>query len=430
LNTIRHPSTLDAWLQLLETRHPKAIDLGLERCREVWSRMGNPQPAPSIFVVAGTNGKGSTVATICALLEALGYRHGSYTTPHLYRYNERVQIGGRPAGDRDLLDAFDAVESARGHTSLTYFEFGTLAALWILSRADLDYAVMEIGLGGRLDAVNLLDADCAVITAIGLDHQDYLGPDLLSIGREKAGIIRLRTPLICGEANPPASVLETAASLAAPVNRFGREFQAVSTGDGVDFTFGETRLALPRPALDGAHQVANMATGLAAVLELLPGAASDLPAIRRGIRSVRLAGRFERVSEQPAVWIDVGHNPLAARAVASAFAEAEPGRPVRCVLGMLADKDAEGVAGELGPRVAAWYCAGLAGARAQSGEALAARIGGSAATARVLACASVAAALDAALADLASDEGVLVFGSFVTAAEAGRHLRSLGLMAG
>jgi dihydrofolate synthase/folylpolyglutamate synthase len=422
LNTNRNPQTLDAWLELLETRHPKAIDLGLERCREVWARMGAPQPAPSVYVVAGTNGKGSTVATICALLGALGRRHGSYTTPHLYRYNERVQVDGRPVSDRDLLEAFDVVESARGTASLTYFEFGTLAALRILSRADLDFAVMEIGLGGRLDAVNLLDAGCSVITAIGLDHQDYLGPDLLSIGREKAGIIRTRAPVICGEAEPPASVLEVAASLTAPVKRFGREFRATATADGVDFTAGEAHLALPRPALDGAHQVANMATGLAAVLELLPEAAAELPAVCRGLRSVRLAGRFERVSGQPAVWIDVGHNPMAAQAVARALADAEPGRRLRCVLGMLADKDAEGVASQLGPCVAAWYCASLGGSRGQSGEALAARIGGAAAPAPVQACPSVPAALDAALADTAADEGVLVFGSFATAAEAGRHL--------
>ena len=340
MTTNRNPQTLETWLELLETRHPKAIDLGLERCREVWVRMGTPRPAPSVYVVADTNGKGSTVATICSVLGALGHRHGSYTTPHLYRYNERVQLSGRPVSDKNLLDAFDAVESARGGTSLTYFEFGTLAALWILSRADLDYAVMEVGLGGRLDAVNLVDADCAVITAIGLDHQDYLGPDLLSIGREKAGIIRPSTPVICGEADPPASVLETAASLAAPVKRLGREFRAEPIADGVDFTLGETHLALPRPALAGPHQVANMATGLAAVLELLPDAAADLPAVRRGLRSVSLAGRFERVSGQPPVWIDVGHNPMAAQAVGRALAEAEPGRRIRCVLGMLSDKDA------------------------------------------------------------------------------------------
>jgi dihydrofolate synthase/folylpolyglutamate synthase len=426
LNTTHPPRTVEAWLKLLEARHPKAIDLGLERCREVWERMGTPRPAPSIFVVAGTNGKGSTVATICSLLGALGYRRGSYTTPHLLRYNERVQITEQPVSDADLLAAFEAVEAARGATSLSYFEFGTLAAFSILSRAGLDFAVMEIGLGGRLDAVNLLDADCSVITPIGLDHQEYLGPDLLSIAREKAGIIRRGTPVICGETDPPASILEVAAALGAPVKRFGLDFRAVANAGGVDFTRGGLNLTLPRPALDGAHQVANMATGLAAVLELLPGAAGDLPALRRGLNSVRLAGRFERVAVHPTIWIDVGHNPLGARAVADVLAEVQCGCRVRCVLGMLADKDAEGAVAELGRHIAGWYCGGLGGYRGQTGETLAGRIAAAAAPAPVRACESVAVALDTALADSAPEDGVLVFGSFVTAAEAVAHLRGSG----
>jgi dihydrofolate synthase/folylpolyglutamate synthase len=422
------PRTLDAWLDLLESRHPSAIDLGLERCGAVWQRMGSPRPAPRIIVVAGTNGKGSTVATICSLLAALGFRHGSYTTPHLHRYNERIQLDGNPVSDEVLLQAFSAVESAREDVSLTYFEFGTLAAFWILSGADPDFAVMEIGLGGRLDAVNLLDADCSVITPIGLDHQEYLGPDLLSIGREKAGIIRPNTPVIVGEADPPASVLKVAEALAAPVKRLGKEFRAAAGEKGVEYVCGDVRLDLPLPALPGAHQVANMATGLAAVLELLPEAALQPPALKRGLRAVRLAGRFERVSERPAVWIDVGHNPMAARVVADALAAAGLTGRTRCVLGMLADKDAEGVVEALGPLVDAWYCAGLPGARGQGGEILAARIRDAAAPAGAAAFESVAEALDAALGGMDGDGGVLVFGSFLTAAEAVRHLRARGFL--
>lgn len=420
--TNRPPRTLETWLQLLETRHPRAIDLGLERCRQVWERLGAPQPAPYSIVVAGTNGKGSTVATICALLGALGRRHGSYTTPHLYRYNERIQLDGAPVSDDALLEAFAAVEEARGATSLTYFEFGTLAALWIMSRAGLDFAVMEVGLGGRLDAVNLLDGDCSVITPIGLDHQEYLGPDLLSIGREKAGIIRRGRPVICGETSPPASVLEIAADLDAPVKRLGREFQAVATGDGVDFAMGELRLKLPQPMLLGSHQVGNMATGLAAVLELLPEAAGDLPALHRGLQSVRLAGRFDKLSSSPVVWIDVGHNVLGAQAVAGALADTRPGQRVRCVLGMFRDKDAEGVAGELARHISAWYCGGLSGSRGQTGETLGARIQAGVAPAPVQAFSDVTAALDAALTDSGPDDGILVIGSFLTAAEAASHL--------
>ena len=422
------PRTLDEWLRLLEVRHPVAIDLGLERCRDVWRRMDSPRPARSLFLVAGTNGKGSTVATICGALGGLGYRYGSYTSPHLYRYNERILLQGQEVADTLLLEAFERVEAARGETSLSYFEFGTLAAFSILSRATLDFAVLEIGLGGRLDAVNLLDADCAVITPIGLDHQEYLGSDLMAIGREKAGIIRAGRPVICGEQHPPDSVLQTAAALGAPVKRFGREFRAVlRTGlPAVHFSAGDLVLELPPPALPGPHQLANQATGVAAVLELLPTAVNDLRGLRRGLRSVRLPGRFERIAERPALWIDVGHNPLAARVVAAALDELLGGggiRRCRCVLAMLADKDAAGAVAELRGRVSSWYCAGTPGSRGLGGASLADRIRGAAGDAQIRVFEGVAEALDAALADSQPEDGVLVFGSFLTAAAAGRYLK-------
>jgi dihydrofolate synthase/folylpolyglutamate synthase len=423
------PTSLNAWLELLEVRHPVAIDLGLERCRSVWQRMGSPRPAPSIFVVAGTNGKGSTVATICGLLDGLGYRYGSYTTPHLYRYNERVQLLGKPVPDAMLLAAFERVEAACQGTSLTYFEFGTLAAFQILSEARLDHAVMEVGLGGRLDAVNLLDADVAVITPIGLDHQEYLGPDLESIGREKAGIIRPGQMVICGEAQPPHSVLAAATRNNARMQRLGVDFTVRPSADGARFETDGTALSLPGPALPGPYQFDNMATGLAAVLARLPEAASDVAALGRGLRSVRLAGRLERVSGRPAVWIDVGHNPLAARAVAAALHEIRAAESIpdcRCVLGMLADKDAAAVVSELQAVVTHWYCASLPGSRGQAAERLAARMAGVTGSASLRQFESVEAALDAALADSTPDDGVLVFGSFLTAAAAGNHWRSAG----
>ena len=264
--------SLNEWLSLLESRHFRTIDLGLERSREVWGRMGFPRPARQIFTVAGTNGKGSTVAYLAAMLRALGYSFGCYTTPHLMRYNERVQINGSEVSDGQLVEAFERVEAARGEVSLTYFEFGTLAAIFLMSQAGLDFSIMEVGLGGRLDAVNILDANCAVITNIRLDHQDYLGDNLESIGREKAGIVRPNVPLVCGETNPPASVLAEASRQQAALVRLGHEFNAIEELGNLRFTKGDCSLLIPCPQMIGQHQVNNLATALAALLELVPDA--------------------------------------------------------------------------------------------------------------------------------------------------------------
>lgn len=423
----RLPDTLGAWLSLLEDRHPRAIDLGLERCREVWQRLGRPQPAPKIFVVAGTNGKGSTVATICAVLEGLGMTQGSYTTPHLMRYNERIHVNGKAVSDRALLDAFARVEAARREVSLTYFEFGTLAACVILREAELDFAVMEVGLGGRLDAVNLLDADCAVITPIGLDHQDYLGDDLESIAREKAGIIRPARPVVSGEASPPASIIECASANGAMLVRLGREFSIERRGKNVLFTKGDRKLTLPPPALAGKHQLSNMATGIAAVLELLPDADGD--SIAQGIGQVVLPGRLQRMSARPAVWIDVGHNAMAAEAVSAAvrkFMSTEGLRRCRCVLGMLADKDAPSVAAVLGKVVDQWYCAGVRGDRGRTGRQLAKDLGKTDGSLDIRVFDRIGTALSAALEDSAANDAVLVFGSFLTASEALAHFHQPG----
>lgn len=420
------PGSLADWLSLLERRHPREVDLGLERVRLVWERLGRPLPAPRSLVVAGTNGKGSTVATACALLEALGYRVGSYTTPHIHEYNERVLVAGVPAADRAFVEAFERIEAVRGEVSLSYFEFGTLAAFMILGAADLDCAVMEIGLGGRLDAVNLLDGDCAVITPIGLDHQEYLGDTREAIGFEKAGIVRPGRPLVLGDRDPPASVLDVARTAGAPLRRIGIDYELSPRGDGARFRYDGRELDLPAPVLPGPHQYDNAATALAAVLEVVPAAIAQAEALAEGLRSVRLRGRFERVSSAPAVWVDVGHNPLGACAVAQTLARrprAERPSRVLCVLGMLADKDAAAAAAELAGDVAAWYCAGLAGSRGQSGAALADRIRATVAPTPVQAFDTVADALSAALGEAGADDGVLVFGSFHTADAALRALR-------
>jgi dihydrofolate synthase/folylpolyglutamate synthase len=417
------PGNLDDWLERIESQHPKSVDLGLERCGQVWRFLGSPQPAPRIFVVAGTNGKGSTVATLCSLLGALGHSHGSYTSPHIEKFNERVRINGEPVPDEPFLDAFERIEAVRGETSLTYFEFSTLAAFHILAGAGLDFAVMEVGLGGRLDAVNLLDADCAVITPIGLDHQDYLGEGLLEIGREKAGIIRPGRPVVCGEPNPPQSVIEAAAEQSAPLKRLGRDF-SISAQDAACFTMGDQQIMLPLPALAGRHQLGNMATALTALLQLIPDAADESDALSRGLRGVSLHGRFERISQRPAIWVDVGHNPMAARVLAVSVGEAMDAEGLdqcRCVIAMLADKDAAAVAEELRSTMITWYAAGLEGDRGQTGAALAVRLAQAGGMADIREFRTVGQALDAAISDSGPDDGVLVFGSFLTAAEALRH---------
>ena len=419
------PAGLKEWLSLLERRHPREIDLGLDRVRAVWERLGSPLPAKRCVVVAGTNGKGSTVAVTVALLESLGLRCGAYTTPHIHVYNERVRFTGRDADDAQFIEAFERIEAVRGDVSLSYFEFGTLAAFMILGQQDLDVAVMEIGLGGRLDAVNLLDGDCAVITPVGLDHQEYLGETRDEIGFEKAGIIRSGRPLVLGDRDPPATVLRAARELAAPVRRIGRDFELSRAGDHAVFRYGGEELELPRPPLAGTHQFDNAATALAAVLELQAGAIRQPDALRRGLASVRLRGRFERVADAPAVWIDVGHNPLGAEVIADTLARhaaADGLRRVRCVLGMLADKDAAAAAHALRDVVSEWYCAGLGSNRGQSGDRLAGQIRPAVAPAPVRAFDTVPAALEAALADSEAADGVLVFGSFLTADAARRAL--------
>lgn len=416
--------SLTEWLALLESRHPTEIDLGLERVRDVWQRMGSPSPAARIFTIAGTNGKGSTVTFLSHMLGELGFRHGSYTTPHLLHYNERIQINGSPCRDEEIVSAFERIEAVRGDVSLTYFEFGTLAAISIMSDQLLDFAVMEVGLGGRLDAVNILDADCAVITPVGLDHQAYLGPDRESIGREKAGIIRPGVPVVCGEAEPPATVLDQARELGAPVLRLGHEFSAHQSGRTVEFYWKGVPWELPLPAMRGEHQTRNMATSVAALLEMLPEAVGNMETIARSLQDVRVPGRMQQLSRSPLVLVDVGHNPLAAEVMAQAIDEASsirPGGKCRCVIAMLNDKDAGEVARILHPVVATWYCAGLPGTRGRTALDLSQQILSAVESARVLICSDVEAAFSQALEDSEPNDCVLVFGSFVTAATAITH---------
>jgi len=414
--------SLADWLEFIERQHPKSIDMGLERVRVVATRMGLGRPAKRVITVGGTNGKGSTVAFVEAIARAHGWKVGAYTSPHLLRYNERVRIDGVEAADADLVAAFEAVHAARGDTPLTYFEYGTLCALWLFERCKLDLAVLEVGLGGRLDAVNLVDADAAIITTVDLDHQDWLGPDVESIGFEKAGIARPFKPLVLGDDDPPASVLRHAYAIGAQAWRIGSDFFA-EVVDADHWRWREVgfSMTVPRPALDAPVQRRNAACAIAALRAL--GARIEKSAYADGVANARLPGRLQRFERSGVeIVVDVGHNPQAARALV-AWLRAAPSRPTRAVYGALADKDAAGVVDALATDVEAWHLAGLAdaGPRGQDAEALAARLGNTVA-AGAARHADVAHALDAAVAQAGAGGRVLVFGSFHTAADALRWL--------
>jgi len=415
--TTARPQTLSAWLSHIEQQHPATIDMGLERVRSVAQALGLAQPGAYTVVVGGTNGKGSTVAFIEAIARAAGWKVGAYTSPHLLRYNERVRIDGQDVADEALMAAFNAIEDARGSTTLTYFEYGTLAALYLFGQAGLDLAVLEVGLGGRLDAVNIVDADVAVITTVDIDHSEWLGEDREAIGVEKAGIIRGWKPVILGETDPPSSVLARAYLLGANAIRGGSDFFA----DVIDAQHWRWRdvgfsIELPTPALRGPIQLRNAASAIAALRTL------DKPlsraAITEGVATARIRGRLQAVQRNGVdVLVDVGHNPQAARELAAALKAAPVAGRTRAVFAALQDKDAAGVVEALGGQVDAWHLAGLDGARAQSAQALQARLQDTAA-ADARQHATVADALEAALAAAAAGDRVLVFGSFHTAAQA------------
>ncbi|HQW59164.1 MAG TPA: bifunctional tetrahydrofolate synthase/dihydrofolate synthase [Thermomonas sp.] len=420
------PRTLADWLAHIERQHPKSIDMGLQRVREVAARMRLPRPAKRVITVGGTNGKGSTVAFVEAIARAHGWKVGCYTSPHLLRYNERVRIDGVDAGDAALVAGFEAVEAARGDTPLTYFEYGTLCALWLFARSKLDLAVLEVGLGGRLDAVNVVDADASIITTVDLDHQDWLGEDIEAIGFEKAGIARPFKPLVLGDDDPPASVLRHAYAIGAQSWRIANDFFAEPL-DAETWRWREVGFSmdLPMPALAAPVQLRNAACAIAAVRTLR--ARIDKQTYAEGVANARVAGRLQRFERNGAeVVVDVGHNPQAARALA-AWLRAQPRRRTLAVYAALADKDVAGVAQALAGVVDGWHIAGLsdAGPRGLGVDDFARQLAGSAA-ADAARHVGVDAALQAAMAQAGPGGRVLVFGSFHTAAAALGHLGADG----
>ena len=424
------PSSLPAWLAYLETLHPKPIAMGLERVAAVASRLDIRLACP-VITVAGTNGKGSTCAMLEAIYRHAGYRTGLYTSPHLLRFNERVRIGAETVGDEALVAAFDVVETARSRepgVSLTYFEFTTLAALLLFRQASLDVLILEVGLGGRLDAVNVVDADVAVITTIDVDHVEYLGPTREDIAREKAGIMRAGRIAVCGEPDPPDSLLAHAHSTGATLWRVGREYRYEA--QALQWRYqgpGGARYGLPQPALRGAYQIANAATVLAtidALRERLPVSAG---AVRDGLVHVELAGRFQVLAGRPTIVLDVAHNPHAARALADVLGSMGYFSRTLAVFGMLADKDIDGVIVALRSRIDLWHVATLPGPRGASAAELARRLreAGVADTA-VRSYDSIAQAFAAARSEAQETDRIAAFGSFLTVAAALDVVRTRG----
>lgn len=418
--------TLAQWLDYIGRQHPDAIALGLDRVREVLGRLDAAIACP-VITVAGTNGKGSVCAMLESILQASGRRVGLYTSPHILRYNERVRIDGREVGDQPLSDAFARVEEARRGIPLTYFEYGTLAALRLFADQAPDALVLEVGLGGRLDAVNVLDADCAVITGVALDHMDYLGATREDIGREKAGIFRPARPAVVADPDPPASVQEAAQHVGAHLLRLDQEFGYREHPGQWDYWGpGGRRAALAYPALRGARQVRNAAAALAALDALRERLPVSMQDVRRGLAEVTLAGRFQVLPGRPRIVLDVAHNPEAAQALAANLGASGFAAQTIAVFGMLRDKDVAGVVRQIAPCVTRWHLASLGGPRGASADDLARALAAEGVPAPRVAHPNPAAALQAARREAGENDKIVAFGSFLTVAEVMQSLAAPG----
>ncbi len=403
------------WLKWQESLNPRGIELGLERCLPVARSLGLlPLPFPLVSV-GGTNGKGSCVAMLEAILSSAGYRVGAYTSPYLLRYNETIRVAGKAVNDETLMEAFEAVAAARGEIKLTWFEFRTLAAARILRRADPDSALLEVGLGGRLDAVNMFDADLALIASIGIDHTDWLGTSRDQIGREKAGISRPERPVVCADPAPPQGFLKAVAQSGAYLYRAGMDYRFQRADDAWRWVGPESSYTgLPEPGIPGECQLSNAAAVLMALERLRDRFPVDLSAMRDGLSRCRLNGRQETVPGAPEVLLDVAHNPQAAEALAATLAQRPCAGQTRAVFAMYADKDIAGVAGALSTRIHHWDVAPLSPPRGATAAQTAQALKTAATTASVSVHADVGAALASARKNSAPLDRIVVFGSFET----------------
>ncbi len=432
--------SLSDWLSWQESLHPNPIDLGLVRLQRALAQLHWLPPACPVITVGGTNGKGSSVALLNSILTAAGYRVGTFTSPHLLHYNERITIANAEVSDASLVAAFERIDSARGADTLTFFEFNAIAALLIFETACLDVWVLEVGLGGRLDAVNAVDCDAALVTSIALDHCDWLGNDVDSIGREKAGIFRSSRPAVFGSREMPESIAAVAAETGAQLLRLGVDFDYARTDHSWAWHAGAALGNryyddLPLPALVGDIQFDNAAAVLAVLASLESRLTVDVAAIREGLAAVRLRGRFQRFVLDGVEWIlDVAHNPAAAHTLATQLtaysaghsrSDAQSGKTI-AVCGILADKDIAGVCGALRACFDRWLVVGLTGPRALPVNALAERVQQAGAQ-NVAMAATVMAACENIRLSAAAGDRVVVFGSFLTVAAGLAWLNTQGL---
>jgi dihydrofolate synthase/folylpolyglutamate synthase len=417
------PTTLSDWLALLESRHAEThIDMGLDRVRAVKERMGLEFKCP-VIMVAGTNGKGSTCAMLESILLRAGYRVGLYIKPHFLAFNERARLNGEDASDAALVEAFNAVERVRGETSLTYFEFTTLAIMHLLSKAPIDVAILEVGLGGRLDAVNVIDADVSIVTSIDIDHKEYLGETREEIGFEKAGIFRPGKAAICSDPMPPQSLVRHAEDIGADLWLLGRDFNY--QGDQLQWSYGGRevrRNSLAYPALRGANQLLNASAALAALEALrmqLPAGAQE---VRTGLALVELPGRFQVLPGRPAIVYDVAHNPHAAATLAQNLGNMGYHPFTYAVFGIMQDKDIDAVIAPLAQYIDHWCVADLPSPRSSKATELAAKLealrpaGAKAEDFSATAFANPGEAFANALSRATEGDRIVVFGSFYTVA--------------
>jgi len=411
------PQTVEDWLGYIESLHPKSIEMGLGRVQTVAARLQLEFPF-TVITVGGTNGKGSTCAMLERIYSAAGYQVGCYTSPHLVHYQERVRFNTNVIADALLCDAFAAVEQARGDITLTYFEMGTLAALWAFEQQPLDVVILEVGLGGRLDAVNIVDADCAIVTNVDLDHMEFLGDTRELIGHEKAGIYRQQQIVICGDVAPPASLLAHAETLAVKLNRFGVDYQIdISDTQYAHYRDAQGQLDIGNLRLFGHYQWNNAASVIFAVRALQATLPVTEGQLLQALTGTEVTGRFQYLQHAPDVILDVAHNPHAARALCDNLQRlSADGGQVIAVFSMLSDKDIASVVDILHPVIDTWHIASIQHPRAAALDYLQACLSQKVSLTHIHLHADLPAALRTAYKNAAKNDKIIVFGSFFTVA--------------